>query len=163
MADFDSFRATFKGDIVTPADAAYPAAIARWALNAVRPAAVVAFVLCRRRRRLADVRLHARRRRRPRELGARPDAKRVVGRAQPRAPPRGGARRHGGPRRRDKAFDCADYLDYILYSPSWIPHYRSLRSFLINAAHASVCWCVDCCLTLSIVNVSPNLIFQPSG
>ena len=44
MADLDSFRATFKGDIVTPADAAYPAAIARWALNAVRPAAVVAFV-----------------------------------------------------------------------------------------------------------------------
>ena len=44
MADFDSFRATFEGDIVTPASAAYPAAIARWALNAVRPAAVVAFV-----------------------------------------------------------------------------------------------------------------------
>ena len=35
---------SFKGDIVAPADAAYPAAIARWTLHAVRPAAVVAYV-----------------------------------------------------------------------------------------------------------------------
>lgn len=44
MADFESFRKEFKGDIVTPADAGYVEAIERWAHNAVRRAAIVAFV-----------------------------------------------------------------------------------------------------------------------
>ncbi|KAG6889276.1 hypothetical protein C0992_005800 [Termitomyces sp. T32_za158] len=44
MADFATFKAHFKGDIVTPDDADYPKAIARWAINAQRRAKVVAFV-----------------------------------------------------------------------------------------------------------------------
>ncbi|RDB18318.1 6-hydroxy-D-nicotine oxidase [Hypsizygus marmoreus] len=44
MADFSAFKNAFKGDIVTPADQDYEAAIARWALNAKRRAKVVAFV-----------------------------------------------------------------------------------------------------------------------
>ncbi|KAG6864277.1 hypothetical protein C0993_009051, partial [Termitomyces sp. T159_Od127] len=44
MADFATFKAQFKGDIVTPDDADYPKAIARWAVNAQRRAKVVAFV-----------------------------------------------------------------------------------------------------------------------
>jgi FAD/FMN-containing dehydrogenase len=39
-----SFQKSFKGDIVTPADADYPSAIARWASNAQRNAKIVAFV-----------------------------------------------------------------------------------------------------------------------
>ena len=39
----DAFKATFTGDIVTPADAGYDVAIARWAKNASCRAAVVAF------------------------------------------------------------------------------------------------------------------------
>ena|SRR5271154_3002255 len=35
---------SFKGDLVTPTDSDYTASIARWALNAVRPAKLVAFV-----------------------------------------------------------------------------------------------------------------------
>lgn len=44
MSDISSFQKSFKGDIVTPADADYPAAIARWASNAQRNAKIVAFV-----------------------------------------------------------------------------------------------------------------------
>lgn len=44
MSDFASFRKVFKGDIVTPSDADYGKAIARWASNAERQAKVVAFV-----------------------------------------------------------------------------------------------------------------------
>lgn len=44
MANFDSFKASFKGDIVTPADADYEDAILRWAKNASRKAKFVAFV-----------------------------------------------------------------------------------------------------------------------
>lgn len=44
MTDFATFKALFKGDIVTPDDADYPKAIARWAVNAQRRAKVVAFV-----------------------------------------------------------------------------------------------------------------------
>ncbi|KAF5378484.1 hypothetical protein D9615_007137 [Tricholomella constricta] len=43
-SDFTAFKAQFKGDIVTPDDADYPQAIARWAVNAQRRARVVAFV-----------------------------------------------------------------------------------------------------------------------
>ena len=43
-AHFDTFKASFKGDLVTPGDAGYDAAIARWAKNTSRKAAVVAFV-----------------------------------------------------------------------------------------------------------------------
>jgi FAD/FMN-containing dehydrogenase len=39
-----SFQKSFKGDIVTPADADYASAIARWASNAQRNAKMVAFV-----------------------------------------------------------------------------------------------------------------------
>jgi len=42
--DISSLRQSFKGDIVTPADANYKDAIARWAANTERPARVVAFV-----------------------------------------------------------------------------------------------------------------------
>ena len=41
---FDTFKASFEGDLVTLGDAGYDAAIARWAKNASRKAAVVAFV-----------------------------------------------------------------------------------------------------------------------
>lgn len=44
MSSFDSFRQTFKGDLVTPSDADYNKAIARWAVNAERKAKIVAFV-----------------------------------------------------------------------------------------------------------------------
>lgn len=44
MANLDSFITSFKGDIVTPADADYEEAIARWAKNAIRKAKLVAFV-----------------------------------------------------------------------------------------------------------------------
>lgn len=44
MSDFASFKKSFKGDIVTPSDADYAKAIARWASNAERKAQVVAFV-----------------------------------------------------------------------------------------------------------------------
>ncbi|TBU32020.1 FAD-binding domain-containing protein [Dichomitus squalens] len=42
--DLATLKAAFKGDIVTPSDADYDQAIARWAKNAARKAAVVAFV-----------------------------------------------------------------------------------------------------------------------
>lgn len=41
---FDQFRATFKGDIITPSDEGYERAIDRWANNAVRRARIVAYV-----------------------------------------------------------------------------------------------------------------------
>jgi FAD/FMN-containing dehydrogenase len=44
MSDISTLKQSFKGDIVTPDDADYKAAIARWAVNAERPARVVAFV-----------------------------------------------------------------------------------------------------------------------
>ncbi|TDL29769.1 FAD-binding domain-containing protein [Rickenella mellea] len=44
MDDLTSFKSSFKGDIVTPSDPDYKAAINRWAINAVQPAKVVAFV-----------------------------------------------------------------------------------------------------------------------
>jgi FAD/FMN-containing dehydrogenase len=44
MTDFATFKSEFKGDIVTPSDVDYQAAIARWAINAQRRAKVVAFV-----------------------------------------------------------------------------------------------------------------------
>ena len=44
MSDISSLKQSFKGDIVTPADPNYKDAIARWAVNAERPARVVAFV-----------------------------------------------------------------------------------------------------------------------
>jgi len=44
MSDISSLEQSFKGDIVTPADANYKDTIARWAANAERPARVVAFV-----------------------------------------------------------------------------------------------------------------------
>ncbi|KAH0579527.1 hypothetical protein H2248_002381 [Termitomyces sp. 'cryptogamus'] len=44
MADFATFKAHFQGDVVTPDDADYSKAIARWAVNAQRRAKVVAFV-----------------------------------------------------------------------------------------------------------------------
>ncbi|KAI0751466.1 FAD-binding domain-containing protein [Daedaleopsis nitida] len=44
MASLDTFKASFKGDIVIPGDESYEKAIARWAKNAARKAAVVAFV-----------------------------------------------------------------------------------------------------------------------
>jgi len=40
----DALRSSFKGDLVVPSDSDYSAAIARWAINAQRPAKVVAFV-----------------------------------------------------------------------------------------------------------------------
>ncbi|KAI0249109.1 FAD binding domain-containing protein [Lactifluus subvellereus] len=44
MSDISTLKQSFKGDIVTPDDADYKAAIARWAINAERRARVVAFV-----------------------------------------------------------------------------------------------------------------------
>ncbi|KAI0663139.1 FAD-binding domain-containing protein [Cubamyces menziesii] len=44
MTDIQALQATFKGDIVQPGDPGYDQAIARWAKNAARKAAVVAFV-----------------------------------------------------------------------------------------------------------------------
>jgi len=44
MSDLLSFQKSFKGDIVTPDDPDYQAAIARWASNAERRAKIVAFV-----------------------------------------------------------------------------------------------------------------------
>ncbi|RPD66712.1 FAD-binding domain-containing protein [Lentinus tigrinus ALCF2SS1-7] len=44
MSSFDAFKASFKGDILTPSDTGYDIAITRWAKNAERKAAVVAFV-----------------------------------------------------------------------------------------------------------------------
>ncbi|KAF9457383.1 hypothetical protein BDZ94DRAFT_1202781 [Collybia nuda] len=44
MDNISDFKHEFKGDIVTASDPDYPRAIARWALNAQRPAKVVAFV-----------------------------------------------------------------------------------------------------------------------
>ncbi|KII95942.1 hypothetical protein PLICRDRAFT_34892 [Plicaturopsis crispa FD-325 SS-3] len=44
MSDFSAFQSSFKGDLVTPADADYPQAISRWAINSERNAKVVAFV-----------------------------------------------------------------------------------------------------------------------
>lgn len=44
MSAFQSFKQSFKGDLVLPEDADYPSAIARWARNAERKAAIVAFV-----------------------------------------------------------------------------------------------------------------------
>lgn len=44
MSDISTLKQSFKGDIVTPDDADYKAAITRWAINAERRARVVAFV-----------------------------------------------------------------------------------------------------------------------
>ncbi|KZV75404.1 FAD-binding domain-containing protein [Peniophora sp. CONT] len=44
MSDLSAFKASFKGDVVTPEDPAYEEALTRWAANARRRAAVVAFV-----------------------------------------------------------------------------------------------------------------------
>lgn len=44
MSSFESFKATFKGDIVTPDDAEYEVAIARWSIGAERKAKYVAYV-----------------------------------------------------------------------------------------------------------------------
>ncbi|KAG5653117.1 hypothetical protein H0H81_002184 [Sphagnurus paluster] len=44
MTDFATFQTQFKGDMVTPNDADYLQAIARWAVNAERRAKIVAFV-----------------------------------------------------------------------------------------------------------------------
>ena len=44
MSTLSALKHSFKGDIVTPDDADYTEAIARWAANAERPARVVAFV-----------------------------------------------------------------------------------------------------------------------
>ena len=44
MSDFNSFKSSFKGDIVTPSDPDYTESIKRWAGNMVKPAKVVAFV-----------------------------------------------------------------------------------------------------------------------
>ncbi|KAI0370173.1 FAD-binding domain-containing protein [Pilatotrama ljubarskyi] len=43
MPDLQTFRSAFKGDVVTPEDFGYDQAIARWAKNAARKAAVVTF------------------------------------------------------------------------------------------------------------------------
>ena len=44
MSSFDSFKSAFKGDIITPSDPDYEKPIARWARNAARRAAIVAYV-----------------------------------------------------------------------------------------------------------------------
>ena len=44
MSNFDSFKASFKGDVVTPSDEGYEQAIKRWSAAAERRAKVVAFV-----------------------------------------------------------------------------------------------------------------------
>jgi hypothetical protein len=43
LPNFDSFKAQFKGDLVTPSDPDYDQAIARWAANATRRAALVTY------------------------------------------------------------------------------------------------------------------------
>lgn len=43
LPNLDSFKSVLKGDIVTPADADYDKAIARWAANAQRRAAAVVY------------------------------------------------------------------------------------------------------------------------
>jgi FAD/FMN-containing dehydrogenase len=42
--DISAFKEAFRGDIMTPGDADYKKAIARWAANAELPARIVAFV-----------------------------------------------------------------------------------------------------------------------
>lgn len=44
MADFNLFQSGFKGDLVTPKDDGYEAAIRRWARNASKRASIVACV-----------------------------------------------------------------------------------------------------------------------
>ncbi|CDO74549.1 hypothetical protein BN946_scf184632.g6 [Trametes cinnabarina] len=44
MSDIETFKSSFKGDVVIPGDPGYDESIARWAKNAARRAAVVAFV-----------------------------------------------------------------------------------------------------------------------
>ncbi|TCD68008.1 hypothetical protein EIP91_011677 [Steccherinum ochraceum] len=44
MSDFASFKKSFSGQLVTPTDPGYEAAIARWAKNSIRRARLVAFV-----------------------------------------------------------------------------------------------------------------------
>ncbi|EKM52970.1 uncharacterized protein PHACADRAFT_147283 [Phanerochaete carnosa HHB-10118-sp] len=44
MSDSARFRDTFKGDILTPEDEGYERALARWAVNAIRRARIVAYV-----------------------------------------------------------------------------------------------------------------------
>lgn len=44
MSSFDSFKSSFKGDLVTAADPDYEEAIARWAATSVKKAKLVAFV-----------------------------------------------------------------------------------------------------------------------
>ena len=44
MSNLQSFKQSFKGDVVTPSDPDYAPAIARWAANSQRNAQVVAFV-----------------------------------------------------------------------------------------------------------------------
>ncbi len=44
MSGFDAFKTSFTGDLVTPGDDGYEKAITRWAKNAARKAAIVAFV-----------------------------------------------------------------------------------------------------------------------
>ncbi|EAU84241.1 FAD binding domain-containing protein [Coprinopsis cinerea okayama7 len=44
LPDFDAFVKKISGDVITPDHHSYPAAIARWARNAERPAKVVVFV-----------------------------------------------------------------------------------------------------------------------
>jgi FAD/FMN-containing dehydrogenase len=44
MSTLSAFKQSFKGDIVTPDDAGYAEAIARWASNSERRARIVAFV-----------------------------------------------------------------------------------------------------------------------
>ncbi|KAH9850079.1 FAD-binding domain-containing protein [Lenzites betulinus] len=44
MSALQTLKSTFKGDVLTPGDDGYDQALSRWARNAARPAAVVAFV-----------------------------------------------------------------------------------------------------------------------
>jgi FAD/FMN-containing dehydrogenase len=44
MSDFAAFKDAFQGDLIIPTDPDYDKAIARWAVNAIRRAKVVAFV-----------------------------------------------------------------------------------------------------------------------
>lgn len=44
MSALQALKSTFKGDLLTPDDDGYDQAIARWARNAARRAAIVAFV-----------------------------------------------------------------------------------------------------------------------
>jgi FAD/FMN-containing dehydrogenase len=43
LPNFDHFKAQFKGELVSPSDSGYEDAIARWAANAVRRAALVVY------------------------------------------------------------------------------------------------------------------------